>query len=321
MNEPIDFVVAWVDGEDPKLKAKRELYLTDKKEASRDDVGGATRYRSIGEILYCIASINIFAPFARKIFILTDNQDPKVEQHIAKMFPGGYIPMEIVDHKDIFKDYENYLPTFNSRSLEAMLWRIPGLSEKFILMNDDFFFTAPVTAKDFFVGEKTVCYADWYSTHVAKLLRWIKPRKQGYKPIGFKDSMINALEILGGGWRFLYLAHTPRALRKSFYEKFFSQNEDVLLRNIRHRFRDADQYNSQELFYMTEARAGRCIQISPKSCTLYLKPRPKPNYIDNKIELFQKSKSAKFCCVNSLDKASEEDQQKVLDWVKSRLGL
>ena len=67
---PIDALVPWVDGDDPVLRAKRQRYL-DPSAARNDDVAGATRFKSIGEIRYCVASILRFAPFIRKIFIIT----------------------------------------------------------------------------------------------------------------------------------------------------------------------------------------------------------------------------------------------------------
>ena len=141
--EVIDIVIPWVDGDDPVLAAKRRQYLTGKREDKHADVAAATRYCDLGVIFWCIDSINIFAPFIRKIFIVTDGQDPHLEEHLTARFPKGHIPVEIVDHSVIFKGYEKYLPTFNSRSIEALIWRIPGLSEHFLLMNDDFFLAGP----------------------------------------------------------------------------------------------------------------------------------------------------------------------------------
>ena len=316
----IDIVLPWVDGDDPRLRAERFSYMDGGAEAALEDVAGETRYRSLGEIRHCIASINIFAPFIRKIFIVTDRQDPQLETYLEGMFPDGHIPMEIVDHKVIFRGYEQYLPVFNSRAIEAMIWRIPGLSEKFILMNDDFMFTGYVTEEDFFIGNRTVCYADWFCTPWARFLRWIKPRRAGHKNVGFKDSMLNALDILGGGPRFLCLGHTPRALRRSFYEDFFGRREDVMLRNIRHRFRNSEQFNSQELFYMSEVRAGRCIVKPLDKKILYLKPRKSQTYIDNKLAAFRRNDKAVFCCINALCLATEEEQKKVLEWMEERLA-
>lgn len=318
--EPVDFVISWVDGNDPAHRQKLARYTSKVKDASCDDVAGDTRFANIGEINYCVASIHRFARFARQIFIITDNQNPHLEEFLSQHF-DDLIPIRIIDHSVIFKGYEEYLPTFNSRAIEAMMWRIPGLSERFVYLNDDFLFVAPCTVKDFFEGDSTVCYADWYPTYFAKFLRFIKPKKNGHKPVGFKDSMLNAISITGSCFRFLYLAHTPRALRRSFFEKFFNENPDVLIRNIRHKFRDAEQYNSQELFYMTEHRSGRCLVRSPKTFGLYLKPRKGGDYVRNKLERFDRNHRALFCCFNSLDQASIEDRKLVMEWISRRISL
>ena len=328
-NKDIDIVVMWVDGNDPHFHDKKQRFLTKAYEDKSDDVGGPTRYANAGEIEFCIASINRFAPFIRKIFIITDEQDPHVEELVAEHFPKGLIPMEIIDHKVIFRGYEQYLPTFNSRALETMMWRIPGLSEKFILMNDDFFLAAPLKPEDFFIGEKTIAYANWFPSLWARFLRTIKPRKNGHKPVGFKGSMLNALDIMGGGCRFLRLSHTPRALRRSFFEDFYGsscrdegkvmKNEEILLKNIKHRFRDIEQYNSQELFYLNEVRAGRCVVISPKSRLLYMKPHISSKYVDKKLSHFTKNRKACFGCINSMDRTTYAEQQKILNWIREHV--
>ena len=87
------------------------------------------------------------------------------------------------------------------------------------------------------------------------------------------------------------------------------------------RFRDAEQYNSQELFYMTEHRADRCIVRSPGKFGLYLKPRKGGDYIQKKLEGFDRNPQALFCCFNSLDQASAQDQKQVIDWISRRISL
>lgn len=319
MTEAIDIVIPWVDGNDPVHSAKRHGFNTGSNEENLEDVGGNSRFSSIGEIFYCILSINLYAPFVRKIFIVTDGQDPMIGEEISRILPNGHIPMEIVDHKVIFRGYEDYLPTFNSRAIEAMIWRIPGLSERFILMNDDFIITGKVSPEDFFQGDRTVCYAKMYPTWWARLMRLLRPSRKGHKRISFKDSMVNAVDIMGGSRRFMFLGHTPRALRRSFYEDFFVGRENIMIRNIRHRFRHAEQYNSQELFYISEYRKGRCHVIDTDSRLVYLKPKNKKGYIDRKLAMFDSRPDAVFCCVNALCLASAEDQEKVMKWVRNRL--
>lgn len=45
---------------------------------------------------------------------------------------------------------KEYLPTFNSCTIEMFLWNIPGLSENFLYANDDFFVVNPTKAEDYF---------------------------------------------------------------------------------------------------------------------------------------------------------------------------
>ncbi len=319
IEEQIDIVIPWVDGNDPVHKAKINAYRAPG--SQREDVGGNSRFDSIGEIYYCVKSILKFAPFIRKIFIITDGQDPHLETELEGYAPHGkQIPIEIIDHKVIFRGYEEYLPVFNSRAIETLLWRIPDLSERFILMNDDFMFIRPVTANDFFDGEKTYCYADLRMTFFAKIIRSLRNKGVLKHKISFKESMLKALDVMGGGSVYLYLGHTPRPLRKSFYENFYSASDALIKSNIRHKFRNMDQFNSQELFYIHEYRHER-LNIVPKNNRLaYLLPRDKKNYIDRKLKKFDMQKDIAFCCINALCLAPQEEQHKVLNWVKRRLS-
>ena len=158
MTEKIDAVITWVDGDDPRHKAKRQAFSTPEMVA-KENVAGDTRFNNLGEIFYCVASINRFAPWINKIYLVTDEQDPHLEPFLEQHFPEGYIPIEIIDHKTIFRGYEKYLPTFNSISIESMTWRIPGLSDRFVEFNDDLILAAPVTPEDFFTEKGIVCYA------------------------------------------------------------------------------------------------------------------------------------------------------------------
>lgn len=320
-NHPIDIVISWVDGNDPRHKEKIETFSKNEKNVSCNDVGGKTRFANVGEIYYCIASIHKHMDFVRKIFIITDNQDPEANAFLSSLSINPTIPIEIIDHSVIFRGYEEYLPTFNSRSIETLMWRIPGLSENFIYMNDDFMILKPCTAEDFFREDKVVCYAKWYYTAVSKLLRFFKPRRKGHKPVSFKESMTNALPLIGERHRFLLLSHTPRALKRSFFENFYETHPDAVTKNIRHRFRNRDQYNSQELFYMNEFRADRCIVESPSRNLLYLMPKKKKNYIDRKLAGFEKRQNARFCCINSLDMATPEDIIKIISWLKEKIFI
>lgn len=314
----IDAVIPWVDGNDRALNEKRRQYGASGI-FGMEDIAGDTRYANLGEIFWCVASLNRFAPFINRIYIVTDGQDPCLEERISEAFPDGHIPMEVVDHKVIFRDFEEYLPVFNSTSIESMMWRIPGLSEHFLGLNDDFIVMRPVTEADFFPAEDSVyCYADYYSTALAAVLRKLKSWKNGRKVMNFKGNMINAIPMVGRTPKFLYLRHTPRPLLRSFFEKYYSEHPDDLVRNIRYRFRDADQYIPQELHYLALQKEGRSIQVPTRDVAFYLEPKHDDEYFMKKMEKLR-SGSYKFCCFNSLDKASEKCRKAALEWAEETI--
>lgn len=321
-NTPIDAVVLWVDGGDPVWRSKRDRYLQHG-EDRHDDIAGPTRYTSVGEVYLCMASINRFAPFIRRIFLVTDQQvPPHLDDYLNRHFPDGHIPYTVIDHSVIFRGHEDCFPTFNCNSIESLLWRIPDLSERYIYFNDDIVLLSPVTPEDFYVGEATRCYGRWYSTLFARLLHALKPTHDGHKPMGFKSLLVNTLRYTPRPHRrFLFLLHTPLPVRRSFFEDYFTAHPDVLHVNISQRFRHPSQFNPQELFYLTEKRAGRCLVTPSHANVFYYKPHPHScSYLRRKERELRRSK-ALFGCLNSLDQASETERQRILHLIARRLGV
>ncbi len=246
---PIDAVITWVDGSDPILSAKRNSYLTDPKAASDDNIAGSTRYIERGEIHWCVRSINKFMPWIRRIFIVTDGQNPKVKSQI---------PVEIIDHKVIFRGYEQYLPTFNSLSIEALLWRIPGLSEHFIYLNDDFLICRPVSPNLFFPKEgEVICHGRESSVLCTKIVQFIKHFVLRKGQVNHIKQMMLAANITGNYRTFIHLSHTPYPLIRSVLEQFYTQHSDKLIQNIRNRFRSLEHFRTDELCYMLLRQKGR----------------------------------------------------------------
>ena len=58
-----------------------------------------------------------------------------------------------------------------------------------------------------------------------------------------------------------------------------------------------------------------------KGEALYLKPKNKEGYVAGKIAGFESNPKARFCCLNSIDCASKEDQELIISWLKRRIGL
>jgi len=120
----ISVVYTWVDGSDINFKELKAKY-----NGGRNDVG--SRFRSADELQYSLRSLEKYMPWHQgTIYILTCQQIPKwlnIENPRVK----------VVYHKDIFP--EHVYPTFDSDTIELFLDKIPGITEYFIYLNDDFF--------------------------------------------------------------------------------------------------------------------------------------------------------------------------------------
>lgn len=323
--EPIDIVITWVDGDDPAHKAKRRKFLGSGRGETFEEVAAPTRFRSVGEIYFCIASILRFAPFVHHIYIVTDAQDPHADEFAKRYFPDSHIPITVVDHREIFRGYEDQLPTFNSLSIETMLWRIPGLSERFVYFNDDVLLVAPVSPSDWFdENGRPVVYGYWHSTLTARLTRWFRLPKHGHRPFHYKDSMLNAADIIGGEarCRFVRMIHSSLPLLRSFFERFYREHPDLLLANARWRFRNNHQFNPQSLFITQQALQRVCILKPQGDTVIYLAPRP--DRLEKCAAALRRAVAntkAKFCCVNSLDMGTPQQQRDIVAWISQRLGI
>ena len=138
---PIDIVYLWVDGRDKKFSLTKNKFL---KKAGKnidkyvDDVKDSI-FIDNEELKYSLRSIEINAPWINHIYIVTGfNQKPKWLNTKNKK-------ITIVSQESILPPDAS--PVFNSCAIEACVANIPGLSEHFLLANDDMFFNKDGKAK------------------------------------------------------------------------------------------------------------------------------------------------------------------------------
>jgi len=138
----IDLVYLWVNGNDPKWQAKRDATIGKPEKMSAVNCEG--RYANHDELKYSLRSVEKYAPWIRKIFIVTDNQVPE-------WLDPANPKIQVVDHTEIMP--EESLPCFNSSVIEHFLAYIPGLSEHFLYANDDMYINRPVYPETFFASD------------------------------------------------------------------------------------------------------------------------------------------------------------------------
>lgn len=132
----IDFVIMWVDGNDPKWKKEKQSFLP-----HEDEVNNEVRFRDWELLKYWFRGVEKYTPWVNKIYFITWG-------HIPKWLNTQNPKLVIVNHKDFIP--KEYLPTFNSHTIELNLHRIKSLSEHFVLFNDDTFVINKMSEEDFF---------------------------------------------------------------------------------------------------------------------------------------------------------------------------
>jgi len=138
----IDLIYLWVDGGDEKWLNKKQHYTGNVFDNTESNCKG--RYVDNNELKYSLRSISKNLPWIRKIFIVTDCQTPKwININNPKI--------QIIDHSVIMPP--ETLPCFNTTVIEYYLYKIPGLSERFLIANDDLFVNKKLTPDYFFNRE------------------------------------------------------------------------------------------------------------------------------------------------------------------------
>ncbi|MBY6539292.1 stealth conserved region 3 domain-containing protein [Rhodococcus sp. BP-349] len=135
----IDLIFSWVDGTDVEWQAERAAMLREVVVGEGDD--HEARFRQIDELKYALRSVHLYAPWIRRIFVVTDSPKPGwLDDHPDVTF---------VRSEEFFTD-TSVLPTYNSQAVECQLHHIDGLAEHFLYSNDDMFFGRPVGPQMFF---------------------------------------------------------------------------------------------------------------------------------------------------------------------------
>jgi len=117
-----------------------DVVYTWKGEKVTDNVRGSYNH----ELQYSLRSIDLYAPWVNKIYILTD-YPVKYPSWINKKNNK----IKLVYTKDTFPS-PDYLPNSNSNAIETTITNIKGLSEHYIYFCDDFFLGKITKYTDFF---------------------------------------------------------------------------------------------------------------------------------------------------------------------------
>jgi hypothetical protein len=267
-----------------------------------------------------------FATFIRKIFIVTDDQDPDLWDMVRSRFPGKEECLRIVDHTELFRGYEQYLPTFNSSSIHALITKISGLSDRFVYFNDDVILIREVREEDWFIGNRPVLMGAWrlppYKLVAGNKIKVLINRHlrndKAYRPkISFYIRQWQAASLLGFRGRYFFHDHTPHPFSKPTLENYFAANPALLEKTISYRFRDPEQLLASSLAYHLEILHGNRNIRKPRLG--YFHPWYSEGRMNRRIRRCTNDPRIKSVCIQSIEMVSPLQREKIFRWIDTIL--
>ena len=245
MENPIDIVLAWVDGSDPAWQAEKANYSGEESSSVH-----TFDYQDWGLLPYWFRCIENNAPWVRYIYFVTWG-------HLPAWLNVDHPKLKIVKHSDYIP--EKYLPTFSSHTIELNLHRIPGLAEQFVYFNDDMYLLKQVKPSFFFkdglpcdcavinpvAPANKNCIANLMITTAGVMNENFSKRQAMRKNIWkwfnvkyFPLVLLNALFLPWGRFVGLYESHLPTSFLKSTFEEVWEKEYNLLDATCTRKFRD-----------------------------------------------------------------------------------
>ena len=299
----IDLVYLWVDGNDPVWQAKRDAYIGKTEEKSSVNCIG--RYANNDELKYSLRSIELYAPWIHRIFIVTDNQIP--------IWLNTSNPkIRIVDHKEIMLPV--CLPCFNSTVIEHFLYKIPGLSEHFLYANDDMFINKPVTP-DFFFATDGLPIIRFNRRLFRKTCLWYREKILGKTLDNYRQIIRNAAELVEKKYGVYYggkAHHNIDAYLKSdcqFAEQIFKTEIEATFSN---HVRSANDIQRSIYAYMALVKKHGYLHYVTQKTSFRFHIHKENHY--NKLEKYNPT----LFCMNDSEYAKDSDRKKVAAYLNKR---
>lgn len=314
MAREIDFVVTWVDGTDKDWRALKSRYEGGDSVDDSDE-----RYRDWGLFRYWFRGVEQFAPWVRKIHLVTWG-------HLPKWLDTENPKLHIVKHEDYVP--HEFLPTFNCNVLEIYLHKIEGLAEHFVYFNDDMFLMQPVKPEDFFrkgkpcdmlafqpvvVNPSNPVMSHLFLNNSLVLCKYFDKRenvkkqpgkyfKPGYPPLYF---FYNLLELLFPLYTGFYTVHGPSSFCRETFEELWEKEGELLTRMSSNRFRSTDDV-TQYLFREWQKLSGNFVPCNVQKNFKYFEMTGDIK----KLSHILKAKKKRIICINDGEISRDFDRIK-----------
>ncbi|KAJ3426161.1 hypothetical protein M0812_28611 [Anaeramoeba flamelloides] len=247
------------------------------------------------ELQFSLRSVHKYLPWVNKIYILI-NSNTERPYWLKEDYPSK---IRIIDRCALFEN-PDHCPNYNSFAIYSVAHKIPGLTNKFVLLDDDFFMNNPITPDHFFTTDG-----------LPKIYH--KRRRMPVYPEGdFPDEPFPK-------YKYARWSHVPKPMRRDyiikFHEKYPTFAEHVQSHRRRYKFLNEEvSMIYYEFFYYK----GWIKRLPLKQAKFKQLPRRHPDDIGDEFKknykILQSKKILTFNCNDNFseDKELYQVQRKIL---------
>ncbi len=287
IHKPIDLVYTWVDGDDPEYRKLVNQYSEKPIDLNPE------RTRDIFQLMkYSLRSVEKYAPWINHIYIFTCR--PQYPDWLNINHPK----ISIIHHDEVFDEED--IPTFNYNVIESYIHKIPGLSEDFIYLNDDFLFGNNVYPSDFYSkNNKVLIHGSLFGENL------------GWRIYNKKN------DIIGLG----LIEHSPLLVRKKWWQSMQEKRKDLIDEIKSHKFREGTDVMTYKLYrwYCLKFETENAIAIKlPELLRIHTFQKITNNFKKQKKGFKNlEKKQPKFYCLN--DDQGDQPNPRVVELVQDFL--
>ena len=250
-NGPIDLVVTYVDGADKEwqksyIKYKQQEINEGIVKETNAQAFGIERVRSWDNMQYWFRAVERNCPWINKIFFVVQ-QESQLPTWLNRKNPK----LRIVYHEDYIPT--ELLPTFSTRTIQMFIPKIPGLSDNYIMSDDDCFFLNKV--------EETMFFKDNIPVHQEKMFWGSGTYREVFGEWGAGLDNTYQLEIEYTNNKKKYAPyHLPSANNKTLNLKILEDNYIKIYNSLKvSKFRHCDNICPAVLFSNVTKKLKKCI--------------------------------------------------------------
>ncbi len=298
LHEPVDIVYMWVDGSDPKWLAKQRRVVESLTGVVLPDSTDSARFRDNGELKYSMRSVFAYCPWVRNVILVTDAQIPD-------WLDVSHPRVRVVDHTELF-GAEGQLPTFNSHAIGSRIHRISGLSERYLIVNDDVFFGKELEAEAFFLANGMTKFFLSKST-----LPYGTSEPPAHESA--RRNVVALLEEQFGVSPSRNFFHTPVPQSKELMLSLEAKYPEIFMKTWSHQLRSSEDYEINGWLHHYFGYLDR--KTLPGRIVYDYFSTDDPN-LGRRLESLLASKNVETFCINDAPGASELDLAYVADWLE-----